>query len=85
MKMKNSYIHTSGLINKEIIDPLLLDLYSTTKTSLISLIEALGSHSSGYDTISKMAKNLSKFKANYLDPNGAELFIDSGGLKLRSL
>ena len=80
--MKNSYIHTSGLVVKDPIDSLSLDLYNTTKTSLISLIEALGSINSGYDTVTKMAKNLNKFKANYLDPNKAELFIDSGGYSI---
>ena len=80
--MKNSYIHTSGLINRKELDPLLICLYSTTKTSLISLIEALGSSNSGYDTVAKMAKNLNKFKANYLDLVNAELFIDSGGYSI---
>ena len=80
--MKNSFTHTSGLTVTKSMEPFLLDLYQTTGTSLISLIEGLGSSNFGIKSITKCAKDLRQFKLNHLNPSNSKLYIDSSGYSL---
>ena len=80
--MHRHFIHTSGLSVTSSFKPLITDLYNTTNTSLVSLIDGLASPNSGLNTIAKTARDLRDYKINYLTPTDSKLYIDSSGFHI---
>ena len=72
-----SFIHTSSLSVSKSLEPLMKDIHQTTSTSLISLIDGLGSSNSSIKSINKTARDLKEYKQNYKSKTIANFYTVS--------